>query len=72
MLAQFKRCAIVMSNLIVFKLDYRMTVDLNVKFNLVVSDSTDSNIECMHVWQGHWDNGKICVIIMYVLSLAQV
>ena len=43
--AQFKRRAIVLSNVIVFKLDCRTTVDSNVEFNLVVPDSTDSNVE---------------------------
>ena len=57
--AQFKRRAIVVSNLIELKLDCRRTVDLNVEFNLVVPDSTDPNVECMHLRQVHWDNGKI-------------
>ena len=48
-----------MSNLIELKLDCRRTVDLNVEFNLVVPDSTDPNVECMHLRQVHWDNGKI-------------
>ena len=39
--AQFKRRAILVSNLIVFKLDCRTTVDSNVEFNLVVPDSAD-------------------------------
>ena len=41
--AQFKRCAIVEWNLIVFKLDCRTTVD-SVEFNLVVPDSTGWNV----------------------------
>ena len=40
-----KRRAIVVSNLIIFKLDCRTTVDSNVEFNLVVPDSTDWNVE---------------------------
>ena len=43
--AQFKRCNIVVSNLIVFKLDCRMTVYSNVELNLVVPDSTDSTVK---------------------------
>ena len=39
--AEFKRSAIVVSNLIVFKLDCRTTVDSNVEFNLVMPDSAD-------------------------------
>ena len=39
--AQFKRRAILMSNLIVFKLNCRTTVDSNVEFNLVMPDSSD-------------------------------
>ena len=69
--AQFKRRAILMSNLIVFKLDCGTTVDSNVEFNLVVPESARTSNQGK-VRQVHWDNGKIYIIIMNALSLAQV
>ena len=69
--AQFKRRAILMSNLIVFKLDCGTTVDSNVEFNLVVPESARTSNQGK-VRQIHWDNGTIYIIIMYALSLAQV
>ena len=54
--AQFKRRAILMSNLIVFNLDCRTTVDSNVEFNLVVPVALIETWNQGKVREVRWDN----------------